>query len=82
MSAQDAIEAPRVHCETGDAWVDVRVGEDVLGKLRSLGHAIQVVDETFHSPFFGRPVAIDVLSGERGYRSGTSNLHRTAAVAL
>ena len=82
MSAQDAIEAPRVHCETGDAWVDVRVGEDVLGELRSLGHAIQVVDETFHSPFFGRPVAIEFRYGERDYRSGTSNLHRTAAVAL
>ncbi len=82
MSAQEAIEAPRVHCETGDAWVDVRVGKDVLRELRSLGHEIQVVDETFHSPFFGRPVAIEVLAGERGYRSGTSNLHRTAAVAL
>lgn len=82
MSGQEAIEAPRVHCETRDAWVDVRVGDNVLGELRSLGHEIQVVDETFHSPFFGRPVAIDVLSGERGYRSGISNLHRTAAVAL
>ena len=82
MSAQEAIEAPRVHCETGDAWVDVRVGENVLRELRSLGHDIQIVEETFHSPFFGRPVTIEVLPGGRGYRSGTSNLHRTAAVAL
>ena len=82
MSAQEAIEAPRVHCETGDAWADRRVGEDVMRELRSLGHDIQVVEETFHSPFFGRPVTIEVLPGARGYRSGISNLHRTAAVAL
>ncbi|MDE2867557.1 MAG: gamma-glutamyltransferase [Chloroflexota bacterium] len=82
MSAQEAIEAPRVHCETGDTWVDFRVGEKVLRELRSLGHKINVVEETFHSPFFGRPVTIEVLPGGRGYRSGTSNLHRTAAVAL
>ena len=82
MSAQEAIEAPRVHCETGDAWVDIRVGEDVLGELRSLGHEIQAVDETLHSPFFGRPVMVEVLPDGSGYRSGISNLHRTAAVAL
>ena len=82
MSAQQAIEAPRVHCETRDASVDRRVGEDVLRELRSLGHDIQVVEETFHSPFFARPVTIEVLPGARGYRSGISNLHRTAAVAL
>jgi len=82
MSAQEAIEAPRVHCETGDAWADVRVGENVLRELRSLGHEFHVVEETVHSPFFGRPVTIEVLAGGRGYRSGTSNLHRTAAVAL
>lgn len=82
MSAQEAIEAPRVHCETGDAWVDVRVGENVLRELRSLGHEFHVVEETVDSPFFGRPVTIEVLPGGRGYRSGSSNLHRTAAVAL
>ncbi|MCY3748720.1 MAG: gamma-glutamyltransferase [Chloroflexi bacterium] len=82
MSAQEAIEAPRVHCETGDAWVDVRVGEKVGHELRSLGHEINVVEETFHSPFFGRPVTIEVLPDGRGFRSGISNLHRTAAVAL
>ncbi len=82
LSAQEAIEVPRVHCETGDAWVDVRVGENVLRELRSLGHDIDVVEETFHSPFFGRPVTIEVLPAGRGYRSGASNLHRTAAIAL
>lgn len=82
MSAQEAIEAPRVHCETHHASVDRRVGEDVLHELRALGHDIRVVEETFHSPFFARPVTIEVLPGAQGYRSGISNLHRTAAVAL
>ena len=81
MSARRAIEAPRVRCETGDAWVDRRVGVDVLRALRSLGQDIQVVEETLHSPFFGRPVTVEVLPGARGYRSGISDLHRTAAVA-
>ncbi len=54
----------------------------MLRALRSLGHNIQVVEETFHSPFFARPMTIEVLPGARGYRSGISNLHRTAAVAL
>ncbi len=81
-SPQEAIETPRLHCETGKVFIDQRINDEVLQKLILMGHSIKVIDETFHTPYFGRPVSIEVLTKDQKYRSGISHLHRTAAIGL
>ena len=58
MGVQDAIAAPRVHCELRQPFVDSRLCQEVRGALRGMGHEVVVCEETFFSPHFGRPVGI------------------------
>ena len=58
MGIQDAIAAPRVHCELRQPFIDSRLSREVQDALRDIGHEIVVCEETFFSPHFGRPVGI------------------------
>lgn len=65
MSVQDAVTAPRGHCEGRDALVDLRFGEDTIAALREIGHEVTARDESFASALFGRPnaVVVDPVTG-------------------
>jgi len=83
MTGQEAIEAPRTHCETRQVFVDSRVGRSAIRDLRAIGHNLEVVEETFYAPYFERPVVIEKVDGDPPhYRSGISQCHRAAAVGL
>jgi gamma-glutamyltranspeptidase/glutathione hydrolase len=65
MGVQDAVTAPRTHCEGPTTLAEARLGQDVLADLAARGHRLQVVDENYITFSFARPngIAIDPASG-------------------
>jgi gamma-glutamyltranspeptidase/glutathione hydrolase len=78
LSPQAAIEAPRLHTEGGDLWVDDRVGEKALAALARMGHPVVRRHEDLSTLFFSRPVAIRVT--KEGLEAGLDHLRTSAAV--
>jgi gamma-glutamyltranspeptidase / glutathione hydrolase len=77
LSPQAAIEAPRVHSEGDDLWVDDRVGRDALKGLKRMGHPVVPRHEDLTTLFFSRPVAIRVTKD--GLEAGLDHLRAAAA---
>ena len=77
---QAAIEAPRVHTEGGELWVDDRVGEGSLATLRKMGHEVVPKHQAYGTIYFSRPVAIRV--GRRGLEAGLDHLNAAAAAGI
>ena len=75
---QAAIEAPRLHTEGGDLWVDDRVGEAGLKALARMGHPVVPKRSEPGTLYFSRPVAIRVT--KKGLEAGLEPLHDAAAV--
>jgi len=74
---QAAIEAPRLHTEGGDLWVDDRVGETGLKALTRMGHPVVPKRAEPGTLYFSRPVAIRVT--KKGLEAGLEPLHAAAA---
>jgi gamma-glutamyltranspeptidase/glutathione hydrolase len=74
---QAAIEAPRLHTEGGDLWVDDAVGEASLKALERMGHPVVPKRSEPGTLYFSRPVAIRVT--KRGLEAGLEPLHDAAA---
>lgn len=81
MSLQQAIEAPRVHCEKDTVLVDSRLPEESLAALEAGGHTLQRIDETFLSSNFARPVGATV-DADGTVRSGVDALRPATAVGV
>jgi gamma-glutamyltranspeptidase/glutathione hydrolase len=77
---QEAIEAPRLHTEGGELWVDDRVGERTLAALRKMGHDVVPKHQVYGTLYFSRPVAIRV--GRRGLEAGMDPLCAAAAAGV
>ncbi|HEY4909886.1 MAG TPA: gamma-glutamyltransferase [Methylomirabilota bacterium] len=77
---QAAIEAPRLHTEGGDVWVDDRVGETGLKALTRMGHPVVPKRSEPGTLYFSRPVAIRVT--KRGLEAGLEPLHDAAAAGI
>jgi gamma-glutamyltranspeptidase/glutathione hydrolase len=77
---QAAIEAPRLHTEGGDLWVDDRVGDSSLKALRRMGHPVVPKRSEPGTLYFSRPVAIRVT--KRGLEAGLEPLHAAAAAGI
>lgn len=77
---QAAIEAPRLHTEGGELWVDDRVGEKSLASLRKMGHDVVAKHQTHGTFYFSRPVAIRI--GKRGLEAGLDHLNAAAAAGI
>jgi len=76
-SLQAAIEAPRLHTEGGELFVDTRVGDKALEGLRRLGHTVVPREETYATLNFAKPVGIRV--GKKGLEAGLDHLRPAAA---
>lgn len=65
MGMQEAIAAPRLHCEGSMVAIDSRFPAESLDRLRELGHELVVQTESFSTSYFGRPngVLIDPKTG-------------------
>ncbi|HSB41152.1 MAG TPA: gamma-glutamyltransferase family protein [Methylomirabilota bacterium] len=77
---QAAIEAPRLHTEGGELWVDDRVGERALAALRRMGHDVVPKRQSYGTLYFSRPVAIRI--GRRGLDAGLDHLNAAAAAGI
>jgi gamma-glutamyltranspeptidase/glutathione hydrolase len=77
---QEAIEAPRIHTEGGELWVDDRVGDRSLAALRRMGHDVVPKHQAYGTLYFSRPVAIRV--GKRGLEAGLDHLNAAAAAGI
>ena len=82
QSLQDAIAAPRVHCEGETVQVDSRISPAVRAELEAMGHKLQVLDETHIMANFARPVGIAVDPTTGKLRSGVDVLRPAAAVGF
>jgi gamma-glutamyltranspeptidase/glutathione hydrolase len=60
QALQTAIDAPRVHNESGGSELDARFPPGVADRLRSMGHPIEVVSPAFAQPAWARINAICV----------------------
>jgi gamma-glutamyltranspeptidase/glutathione hydrolase len=80
LDPQAACEAPRLHTEGDELWVDGRVGPAVLTALRRMGHRVVRQDETYATFFFACPQLIEV----RGDRlvAGVDHLRPTIAMGF
>ena len=67
-SVQAAMEAPRLHTEGGDLWVDDRVGPAKIAALKKMGHPVVPKTMTFSTFFFARPVTIRII--KQGLEAG------------
>jgi gamma-glutamyltranspeptidase/glutathione hydrolase len=79
-SPQAAIEAPRLHTEGGELWVDDGVGERSLAALRRMGHPVVAKRQAYGTFYFARPIAIRVT--RRGLEAGLDHLNDAAAAGV
>lgn len=81
-SLQEAVSAPRLHCEGAKLQIDSRVAPEVLDELARRGHALEILEESFVNANFARPVgiAVDPQTGE--HRSGVDALRMAAAIGV
>jgi gamma-glutamyltranspeptidase/glutathione hydrolase len=77
LTPQAAIEAPRLHTEGGELWVDDRVGAKALAALKRMGHPVVAKRETYSTFYFARPVAIRVT--QKGLEAGLDHMRAAAA---
>jgi gamma-glutamyltranspeptidase/glutathione hydrolase len=74
---QAAVEAPRLHTEGGEVFIDGRVGEKAVLGLRRRGHVVTPKEETFASLQFAKPVGVRVT--DKGLEAGLDHLRPAAA---
>ncbi len=67
-SVRAAMEAPRLHTEGGDLWVDDRIGPAKIAALKKMGHPVVPKTMTFSTFFFARPVIIRII--KQGLEAG------------
>jgi gamma-glutamyltranspeptidase/glutathione hydrolase len=79
-SCQAAIEAPRLHTEGADLWVDDQVGEKHLNTLRRKKHPVVGKHQSFGTFYFARPVAIRVT--RKGLEAGLDPYSGAAGAGL
>ncbi len=58
MGMQEAIAAPRLHCEGEEAWLDARIPEECCAGLRAMGHRIHTTTEFIGSLNYALPLGI------------------------
>ena len=58
MPVQQAVDHPRVHCQGGPTYVDTRIPDAVVNRLRRAGHDLQLLKEQPGSNNFGRVCAV------------------------
>jgi gamma-glutamyltranspeptidase/glutathione hydrolase len=79
MSVQAAVDAPRVHCQGQETYVDARIPVAVRDELAALGHRVVVQHDDPGLNAFGRVNAIAIDPKTRHMHAGTGPAWATAA---
>ena len=82
MTVQAAIDAPRVHCQGGETFVDARISPAVQDKLRDLGHLVVPQREGPHQNHFGRVAAVRIDPTTGLLHAGSGPAWSSAAAGL
>ncbi len=80
MSAQAAIDAPRLHTEGGEVLVSHRAEPAAVAGLARRGHKVVVKEETYSTLNFARPVAVRVTP--KGLEAGAESYSAAAAAGV
>lgn len=80
LAPQAAVEAPRLHTEGEDLYVDDRVGARTIGALRRLGHRVVPQTEDYSTFYFARPQVIQVTGA--GLVAGVDHLRPATAMGF
>ena len=80
-SLQDAIAAPRLHCEGDLVQIDDRVDAEARGELTRRGHRLEPLTETYTMANFARPVGVRIDAKSGDHSSGVDALRPAAAAA-
>jgi gamma-glutamyltranspeptidase/glutathione hydrolase len=80
LGPQDAVNAPRSHCESAELLLDSRIPAAEREALARMGHQVRPRVETFASSHFARPSAIVVRGRER--RAGVGALKTSTAIGV
>lgn len=81
LSLQDAIGAPRVHCEKDSILADSRLPAKSLAALESMGCTVNRSEETFMNSNFARPVGA-LVDADGMVRSGVDALRPATAIGV
>jgi len=81
MSLQEAIGAPRVHCEKDHILADSRLPEESLTTLERMGQVVNRSEETFMNSNFARPVGA-LVDKDGIVRSGVDVLRPATAIGV
>ncbi|MFN8526110.1 MAG: gamma-glutamyltransferase [Chloroflexota bacterium] len=76
LGIQDAVTAPRVHCEGPTTLADTRLAPETRATLRERGHALQEIPDDASAFSFARPNGILI---QRNELRGGVNQHTPAA---
>ena len=82
LGMQDAVSAPRIHCENGLVNMDIRLPAETIEAVRAIGHEVAVREEHFLSSYFARPNAILIDRDEGVLRSGLEPYKLSTAVGF
>jgi gamma-glutamyltranspeptidase/glutathione hydrolase len=81
MALQEALDAPRVHCQGEETLVDERIDQEVVLQLQELGHSVRELAEEPGLNAFGRAGGVARDSGGSVVVSGASPAWTTSSAA-
>jgi gamma-glutamyltranspeptidase/glutathione hydrolase len=73
MGLQEAISAPRIHCEGNIVWMESKIPEEIRNVLGTMGH--DIVDMSEITLFFGGLNAV-MVDQETGMLHGGADIRR------
>ncbi len=82
LGMQEAVGYPRVHCEGQATEADRRIGDQVLERLRAMGHLLRVREEGFLASHFARPNGILVDPDTGQLRGGVNQFKPAWAMGM
>jgi len=80
LGMQEAISAPRIHCETGLVSMDARFPAELIEAMQQRGHQVAVREEHFLSSYFARPNGILVNRESGMLHSGVEPYKMSTAI--
>lgn len=79
---QEAISSPRVHAEGPTSEVSDRFTDDVIQRLRAIGHTVEARAESINSTYFARPSGIRIDQETGVLHGGVFQYTPATAVAV
>jgi gamma-glutamyltranspeptidase/glutathione hydrolase len=82
LEVQEAVDAPRIHCQGEETFVDARIPASVRTRLAELGHDVVVQRDVPGTPYFGRVSAVGRDPGSGVLRAAAGPPWQSGVAAL